>query len=131
MDDLPRLALSIRQPWIWAMFNAGKDIENRVWPTQVRGPICLHAAKAMTGQDIREYEGFFGFDLAGVPADYSALPRGAIVGTAEIVDCVRDCRSKWFFGPWGFVLRNVQPVEPIPVKGDLRFFDWRRNLAAA
>ncbi|GAB1361799.1 hypothetical protein MASR1M32_10350 [Rhodobacter sp.] len=105
-----------------------QDIENRSWHTKVRGPICIHAAKGMTGRDIGEYEGAFGFDLAGVPADYSALPRGGIVGTAEIVDCVQDSRSKWFFGPWGFVLQNIQPIELIPVKGDLSFFDWRRNL---
>ncbi|WP_112312504.1 ASCH domain-containing protein [Pseudogemmobacter bohemicus] len=128
--DLPKLALSVRQPWIWAMFNAGKDIENRSWPTKVRGLVCLHAAKGMTGRDIGEFEGFFGFDLAGVPADYSDLPRGGIVGVVEIVDCVSESRSKWFFGAWGFVLRNARPVALIPVKGELGFFDWRRNLPA-
>ena len=131
MDNLPKLALSIRQPWIWAMFHAGKDIENRSWPTQVRGPICLHAAKGMTGRDIGEYEGAFGFDLAGVPADYSILPRGGIVGTAVIVDCVKESRSKWFFGAWGFVLRDIQSIDIIPVKGELGFFDWRKNLTQA
>ena len=32
-------ALSIRQPWAWAIINAGKDIENRQWPTKFRGSI--------------------------------------------------------------------------------------------
>ena len=26
-------ALSIRQPWAWAILHAGKDIENRDWRT--------------------------------------------------------------------------------------------------
>lgn len=33
-SDLPPLALSIRQPWAWAILCAGKDIENRSWPVQ-------------------------------------------------------------------------------------------------
>lgn len=31
-------AISIRQPWAWLILNAGKDIENRDWPTNFRGP---------------------------------------------------------------------------------------------
>lgn len=31
MLDLPELALSVRQPWAWAIIHAGKDIENRSW----------------------------------------------------------------------------------------------------
>ncbi len=40
-------ALSIRQPWIWAILNAGKRIENRSkWRgCSYRGPVLLHAAK--------------------------------------------------------------------------------------
>lgn len=134
MTDLPRFALSIRQPWAWAILNAGKDIENRDWPTKLRGPVCIHAAKGMTN---REFDGFV--DLARVmlreghwkegawvpfPED---LPRGGIVGTAEIVDCVESSESPWFAGRYGFVLHNVQPVEFIPVKGALGFFEWRKQ----
>ena len=31
-------ALSVKQPWAWAIFH-GKDVENRDWPTNVRGPV--------------------------------------------------------------------------------------------
>lgn len=31
MADIPHLALSVRQPWAWAIIHAGKDIENRTW----------------------------------------------------------------------------------------------------
>ena len=53
-----------------------------------------------------------------------------IVGTAEIVDCIEHSDSPWFFGPFGLVLANVQPVPFIQVKGALGLFDWKRNLAA-
>lgn len=135
MTDLPRLALSIRQPWAWSILRAGKDIENRDWPTRLRGPICIHAAKGMTRD---EYEDCLatahaisrttpfptGLTLPS-PAD---LPRGGIVGTAEIVDCVSDSESPWFFGRYGFVLRQVKPVDFIPVRGALGFFEWRGRL---
>lgn len=29
MENLPDLALSVRQPWAWAIIHAGKDVENR------------------------------------------------------------------------------------------------------
>ena len=132
MDDLPIYALSIRQPWAWAIINAGKDIENRDWGTMRRGPICIHASNGLTK---REFDGFIdmvrAMHLIGAwPKDVwvpqmKDLMRGGIVGTAEIVDCVMSSNSPWFFGKFGFVLRNVQPVEFIPCKGALGFFQWQ------
>lgn len=135
MTDLPRLALSIRQPWAWSILHAGKDIENRKWPTRLRGPICIHAAKGMTRDDyedclatahtISRTHPFPGGLTLPAP---DALQRGGIVGTADIVDCVADSASPWFFGRYGFVLRNVKPLEFIPVRGALGFFEWRGRI---
>lgn len=37
--------LSIRQPWAWAICNAGKTIENRDWPgCKYRGLVFIHAS---------------------------------------------------------------------------------------
>lgn len=58
------------------------------------------------------------------------LPFGGIVGIAEIVDCVERSSSPWFFGRYGLVLRNARPVEFIPVRGKLSFFDWREQIGA-
>lgn len=54
---------------------------------------------------------------------------GAIVGQVEIIDCVDESESRWFFGPWGFEL--VDPVEfkkPIPYRGQLGLFDVPSSL---
>jgi hypothetical protein len=134
--DLPNKAISIRQPWAWAICHAGKDIENRDWPTNFRGPVCIHAAKGMTRD---EFDSFV--DLARVMhrngtwtgefvPEAKELDRGGIVGTAEIVGCVTASESPWFFGRYGFVLRNVRPVEFIPCKGALSFFDWQPATAS-
>lgn len=133
MAYLPEFALSIRQPWAWAIINAGKDIENREWSTKFRGPVCIHAAKGMTNREWSEAASFMAQTLRIIPPspqansffDSEMLDRGGIVGTAEIADCVTSSDSPWFFGRYGFVLRNVQPVDFIPCKGALGFFKWQ------
>lgn len=124
-------ALSIRQPWAWAILHAGKNIENRDWPTRFCGPVLIHASKGMTRH---EYESFCDTfratrradpDAVGyveVPA-FDELQRGGIVGQAEIVDCVEESDSPWFFGKFGFVLRNASPVPFRPMNGALGLFD--------
>ena len=125
-------ALSIRQPWAWAILHAGKDIENRTWATSFRGPICIHASQGVGGWgEWDEALWFIEAKMGHVPPLRSMITKGGIIGTAEIVNCVAASNSPWFFGPYGFVLRNVQAVDFIPVKGALGFFDWRKNLEGA
>lgn len=137
MTDLPELALSIRQPWCWAILNAGKDIENRDWNSRFRGHICLHASKGMTRFEYEDCLATMHAISEGRPFPsgltlpaFEELQRGGIVGTVEIIDCVAESMSPWFFGRFGFVLRNVRPTEFIPVKGALGLFKWRDNIAA-
>lgn len=135
---LPQLALSVRQPWVYCIFEFGKPVENRTWATKYRGPVCIHAAKGMTtnewyeGLDTAREAALTDISLAKkkFPAGKNDFLRGGIVGTVEIVDCVTRHESPWFFGPYGFVLANPKPCEFIPVKGALGFFDWRKNLEA-
>lgn len=139
MIDLPQFALSVRQPWAWAIIHAGKDIENRNWSRlnatrpllDFRGPVCIHAAKGMTRD---EYEGAADFIASTgaitVPPPHEIL-RGGIIGTAEIVDVVRKSHSPWFFGTIGLVLANARAVDFIPATGVLGFFKWQANPAGA
>lgn len=121
-------ALSIRQPWAWLIVNGHKDIENRTWPTQRRGPILIHAGKAMTQT---EYEDVCRFleskdclrhlnAILPVPVD---LERGGIVGQAEITGCVNDHPSPWFMGEYGFLVRNAKPLPFRRLTGSLGFFE--------
>lgn len=133
--DLPTKALSVRQPWAWAILFAGKDIENRSWQAvnhglTVRGPIALHAAKGMTKPEYDKAAEFMGSIGVDCPPAVD-LWRGAIIGTVEVVDVVRDSVSPWFFGPRGLVLQNPQPLTPAPVLGALGYFDWQSRRADA
>lgn len=123
-------AISIRQPWAWCIITAGKDIENRDWPTRFRGTVLIHASKGMTRD---EYEGCLGtchgiserhpFPSGLAMPAFEELQRGGIVGQAEIVDCVTAHSSPWFFGQYGFVLRNARPLPFRPYKGALGLFE--------
>lgn len=101
-------ALSIKQPYPHHIFHDGKDVENRDWATKGRGWIIIHAGKE-----------FYQKPPAAIHAN---LPRGGVVGMARIVDCVEAMESEWFFGPYGFVLRDAFPVPMVPARGMLAFF---------
>jgi hypothetical protein len=111
-------ALSIKQPWAWAICNAGKDIENRNWHTHYRGSVLIHAGKTVDnyGYEFLKSKGI-------TPPDRNEILKGGIVGHAEIIDCVISSPSPWFFGKYGFVLINQKPIEFIPYKGKLNFFN--------
>jgi hypothetical protein len=58
------------------------------------------------------------------------LHRGGIIGSVEIVDCVTESRSNWFYGRYGFVLRNPVALPFTPWRGQLGFFDVPENELA-
>lgn len=123
------LALSIRQPWASLILLAGKDIENRGWEARVRGPILIHAAKSMTK---KEYDDAMNLAYAINPLgihnlldsfDPDNLPRGGIIGSANLAACLHRSSSPWFQGPYGFVLRDPKPLPFVPLRGQLGFFN--------
>lgn len=116
-------ALSIRQPWAHLIVHAGKDIENRDWFTNQRGRILIHAAKGMTRDEYADVREFCDRSANAFVPDFDALQRGGVIGSVEIVDCVAHSESRWFFGRYGFVLRDPRPLPFVPFKGSLGFFE--------
>ncbi len=147
-------ALSIRQPWAWAILHAGKDIENRDWYASFRGRFAIHAAKGMTAQEYRDgiayiHRAFIANVLMTpttvqlgdgrlsvasgeiVTPGFDDIARGAIVGVADLCACISSSPSPWFEGKYGFVLRNVIALpEPILCKGALSFWDVPPDVEA-
>lgn len=128
-------ALSIRQPWAWLILYAGKDIENRTWSTRFRGPVLIHAGKSpdyaaidligaglhpVTGQADAAVAGRF---MAAYRDNGNVIAAGGIVGRVVIDGCVEQHDSPWFQGPFGFVLRDPEPVVFAPCSGQLGFFE--------
>ncbi len=111
-------ALSIRQPWAWLIVNGYKDIENRSWRTNYRGPFLVHAG-LKAEQEV--------YDQVADRLDIQLPPpgeieRGGIVGQSTILDGVENHDSPWFFGPYGFVLDKSKPLPFRPMRGRLGFF---------
>lgn len=117
------LCLSIRQPWAYLIVQGYKDIENRNWYTNFRGKFLIHAPKTF---DEEGYCWLFkqrqNLNISHLPSR-SSFYRGGIVGKATLINCVTYLDNKWFFGPYGFVLQNAQPLPFIPMKGKQKFFE--------
>lgn len=120
-------ALTLRQPMAWAVLHAFKNIENRVWPTGVRGQIVIHSSES-------EPDGYFDWasrfiseripprSVLKVPQSQD-LPRGALVGVVNVDDCIKKSSSPWWEGPIGFKLSDARALsKPIPCAGKRRFF---------
>lgn len=111
-------ALSIKQPYPHHIFHDGKDVENRDWPCRLRGWFIVHAGVSTS-------------ELDKDSARDMALDRGGVVGMARIVNCVREMQSPWFFGKFGFVLRDAFPLPLIQCRGALGFFKLTPDTNAA
>jgi hypothetical protein len=131
------LALTVNQPYAWAIAHAGKDVENRTWkppPAVIGTRIAIHASRQIDGD---AYHGLR-CDSFDVPHD---LPLGAVVATARVAGWILSFGqdftdlsdlsfgpafvSSWFTGPIGWVLRDVRAFEhPITdIRGKQRL--WR------
>ena len=113
--------LTIKQPWAHLIINGIKRVENRSWKTDYRGLILIHAGQAYDESYQRDRT--FGVDPA-------QLTYGAVIGTADLVDIVTEHSSPFFVGPFGWVLENARPIEPIPLRGQQRLFNATLTLPA-
>jgi hypothetical protein len=116
-------ALTVRQPWAWAIIHAGKNIENRSWRNRhCSGTVAIHASGASVPRTFSLPRG------VRRPAA-GELHRSAIIGVVDIVDVVDRHRSPWFGGPLGWVLRNPRPLaQPVRCSGRLGLWELPGNL---
>lgn len=137
--------LSLKQPWLYAITDLGKRVENRTWtpPIYMMGErIALHASKTKSKAEWIAAEKIYGQAIT------KDVPTGAIVATAVIVNWIDDKyqtgwfpeighpdkdlwkkQEKWFFGPFGWILDLVHELdEPIPCKGMLGLWQVSPSL---
>ena len=126
-------ALSLWQPHAQAIAAGLKPYETRHWPTKYPGPIASHAAKRKFSPAGDDWDIEAMRQLARTGA--ASLVYGAVVCTAELVDCIRTGDAKGlssvesFWGDWSpgrfaFRLENVKPlVDPVFCRGMQGFFE--------
>jgi hypothetical protein len=99
--------------------------------TPYRGKLALHAGTTFdTGlfknkmMDPIFWQDRFGTLAASViPLHKDQYPLGAIIGTADLVDVATSSASPWYVpDQYGFVLKNIVPIDPIPWRGERRLF---------
>lgn len=128
----PLKALSVRQPWAWAIFQ-GKDIENRNWATNYRGLVVIHAAKTFVRRDVDDAAVFCAQMGLSVPFRED-LVWGAALGIVEIVDCQHSRERQGWGLPFQYHWKLSNPqlfINPIPMKGTLGLFDSGIDKAIA
>lgn len=137
----PIRAITISQPYASLIASGEKWVENRIWPTNFRGPIAIHAGKGTQYLSRREQR-------------EQGYPTGAVVAIAELVTCIPYLpgHSSWMRshgshtlqrlgisvddflahphteGPWCWILRRVcKLVHPYPCRGAQGLWRWGRN----
>lgn len=121
-------ALSVQQPYTYAICHGGKDVENRTWSHSHRGSTLMHAGKKELVDDVdgvlRMIAKHHNTTLATVERHYRANRHlGGFVGITRITDCVADHKSQWFVGPRAFVLEGSRPLPFVAWRGERGFFD--------
>lgn len=109
-------ALTIKQPWAYAIAAGLKTVENRTRRTHHRGDIAIHSALTVDPKASLN---------VGDDADRSLFVRGAVLAVAEITGCC-DCGDRCT--PWSqrgpgvfhWQVANVRRIpRPVPAKGAL------------
>lgn len=120
-------AISLRQPWPWAIFYAGKPVENRCWPLPKKylgKQVLIHASKQIDKEAVTHLLQL-GFDVP------EKLDTDGIVGYLRFIGCERDNPSEWAepgLYHWIIDPDSVKPLPFYPLPGKLSFFNVQCTL---
>jgi hypothetical protein len=106
-----------------------KGIENRGWSTKFRGRFAVHVAMKSSREEWEAAE-----KIVDDPDQWDAIRSvlkafdvaGRVIGTVELADVVWGHPSKWVEpGKWHWILRDPEPMAPVPAKGRLGLWEWK------
>lgn len=137
-------AISILQPWAWLivrpdvidpaaradLYRRGwiKDVENRKWRSSYRGEFLVHAGKTWGREQISDLEWVRDhYQDILLPDQYNL---GGFIGRASAAPSVPSSTSRWFMGPNGIPVNQASPIEFMPYRGQLGWFDVPAAIAA-
>jgi hypothetical protein len=127
-------AISLWQPWASAIPLGLKFVETRSWGTSYRGDLLICSAKKTS----REQEYFFWVYIKSLQKEltYKGLPFGCAVAVVNLADCLRmddelirqqsnleRVFGNWEVGRYAWILENIRPIKPFPVKGQQGLFE--------
>lgn len=145
-------AITVRQPWAWAIARGHKFVENRSRGTSYRGTLLIHAGQAWSDRGATDERVLGAWEDQRMPGDpsypigTSPFEFGAVIAVASLVDSHPDARC---CRPWGeseyregdgdlrtvvhhLVLEDVVPLErPVDAKGALGLWRPSPDVVAA
>ena len=102
-------ALSVKPRWAMMILTGSKTIETRTWRTKYRGDILIVTSK-----------------IPVIPG----IPSGHAICIARIIDCRPMIKAdekaaccEIYRNAFAWILDNIRPIEPFPVKGQLGIFE--------
>ncbi|AFY80182.1 hypothetical protein [Oscillatoria acuminata] len=134
-DQITGKALTLQQPWAWAITHLGKNIENRVWPTDYRGELYIHAGKGWDANGAAWIEQ--NFEVKVPPQN--EMRGGELVAKCNLAKCQHwtktveqgghpktDYRKLWWRSSgYHWFLEDIEVLEtPIPLRGKLGIFTF-------
>lgn len=149
-------ALTVQQPWAWAIIHGGKDVENRTQAWGYRGPLAIHAGARWSHRGASIVPDLLGDDLAVLqkyraamygPDQGSISPAGAIIGVVQLAG-VHHAEPECCDSPWAeqsydehggrtrrdvvhLILENPRPLpEPVRCRGALGLWTLPDHVAA-
>lgn len=139
-------ALTVQQPWAWAIVHGGKDVENRTQAWSYRGPLAIHAGTRVSDRGMRsELVRQAWIERGGGDDPLRALKIGSIIGVAYLADVhiavTGCCDSVWAEQSYDehggrtrrdivhLELDSARPLdEPIPCRGALGLWTPPRDV---
>jgi hypothetical protein len=135
-------ALSVSQPWASLLILGIKRLETRCWHTAHRGPLLIHASRNFprAGRMLCAHEPIRAALAAAGVEHWRQLPLRAVLGTCDLVDCVRAEEAGELptmerllgdFAPGRWLWRVANPSRwtvPVPYRGRLGLFEIPDSL---
>ena len=123
--------LTIKEPWATLIIEGYKRYEFRSWKTNYRGKILIHAGMSLESDNALRFK------------DYNLeYGKGAIIGEAEIVDCILVTKefddelkkiNSLVYGrsshveKYAWKLENIKKYDkPISIKGQLGLWNYEK-----
>lgn len=126
-------ALCVKSPWSVLIWSGLKTIETRTWKTKYRGDLLICNSKKPA-----KAEGLI--INPGKTAQLRSIefPKGGAVCVARLVDCrlmtkadEKDACCRRYPGAYAWVLKDIEPIKPFSVKGQLGLFDVNTTVEEA
>ena len=129
--------LTIKEPFATLIKNKVKYIETRSWKTNYRGELYIQAGIAKLTKGIKDRK-----ELAQLYSE-DELTYGYIICKCNLVECIymtedfikqekkknykNFIAGRYEVGRYAWVLDNIEPINPIKVKGQLGIWNYEQK----